>query len=173
MTSTAPRVFVAVPKEEVSRIAIFGIGTTEAEALADVAKWGDRPANEIWAVLPATKALYEDVRDNGTPRSFYWHTLEFGAIELQCTMDEYDAVEIAEDILKAVGESIDGGSELSGWTGEEAIDAYSEGADWEDEVSVRPSLRKAVAARIDAELAEWRAPVEQPRPMNGLGGYAD
>lgn len=68
---------------------------------------------------------------------------------------DYRVHEIANDILPAVQESIIGGSELDGWTGEEAIDAYAEGSEWEEEIE-NPALRKAVAARLDADLARMR-----------------
>ncbi|MBK3403252.1 hypothetical protein H0176_24175 [Methylorubrum populi] len=148
--------FIAVPAQH--RTAIFGAGTTAEEAIADAVRWGDRsdkPASEVWEALPATETLHNLVLSAGAPSS--WSEITVGAHTLQCTTDEADAVEIAADILKSVGESIDGGSELSGWTGEEAIDAYSEGSDWADDVESRPALRKAVAAAVDAELADWRA----------------
>ncbi len=63
---------------------------------------------------------------------------------------------ISDDILAAVQESILGGSELESWTGGNAIDAYAEGSDWAEEIKW-PALREAVAARIDADLAEMRA----------------
>ncbi|SFU94238.1 MULTISPECIES: hypothetical protein [unclassified Methylobacterium] len=64
--------------------------------------------------------------------------------------------QIANDIFPAVMESVRGGSELDSWTGEEAIDAYAEGSEWEEEISI-PALRAAVAARLDADLARQRA----------------
>ncbi|MCY1645004.1 hypothetical protein [Methylorubrum sp. SL192] len=148
--------FIAVPAK--APTAIFGVGTTEAAAIADAVSWGDpsdKDAAEVWQALPATETLYNLVLNEGTPKS--WGSITVGAQELRCTVDEEEAVEIAADILKAVGESVDGGSDLSGWNGEEAIDAYAEGSSWADDVESRPALRKAVAAAIDAELATWRA----------------
>jgi hypothetical protein len=155
-TDTAIRYFVAVPAGH--QTAIFGAGTSKAEAIADASRWGDpsdKPVDDVWKALPATKVLHDLVCSQGAPAS--WSEITVDGQDLQCTVDEQEAIEIAEDILEAVGESIDGGSELGGWTGEGAIDAYAEGSDWEDDVNDRPALRTAVAARIDATLAEWRA----------------
>lgn len=139
------------------RTAIFGTGTTAQATIADAVRWGDpsdKPTSEVWEALPATETLHNLVLSAGAPAK--WSEITVGPRTLQCTTDE-EAVEIAKEILEAVGESINGGSELSGWNGEEAIDAYSEGSDWADDVDSRPALRKAVAAAVDAELADWRA----------------
>ncbi|GAA0261063.1 hypothetical protein LNAOJCKE_4079 [Methylorubrum aminovorans] len=148
--------FIAVPAQH--RTAIFGAGTTAQAAIDDAVRWGNssgKPASEVWDAVPATETLHNLVLSAGAPAK--WSEITVGAQTLQCTTDEADAVDIAEEILGVVGESIDNGSSLDSWTGENAIDAYAEDADWSDDVEARPALRKAVAAAIDAELADWRA----------------
>lgn len=102
-TDTAIRHFIAVPADS-QGIGIFGAGTTEAEAIADAVRWGDpsdKPADEIWKALPATKALHDHVVCIGAPAS--WSHITVDGREIQCTNDEYEA---AENSLPTIDDAI-------------------------------------------------------------------
>jgi hypothetical protein len=113
---------------------------SDGDAVRDLAKkHGLEPAHLVGALHKALRG--RDLADINAP---------FGAPSVERVN------EIANDIFPAVMESVRGGSDLDSWTGEEAIDAYAEGSEWEEEINI-PALRAAVAARLDADLARQRA----------------
>lgn len=72
------------------RLAIFGVGKTEAEARADAAYWVDKgedgePSFDGLDVIPCSQALMDEVRANGVPSR--WKTVDGVA----CTDEQADA----------------------------------------------------------------------------------
>ena len=77
-----PTHYVAVPEISSDRTAIFGIGDTPWEALADAVKGtGDRPVGLV--ALPCTPALRAEIKVHGFP--LHWSELTDGT---QCTVEE-------------------------------------------------------------------------------------
>ena len=95
MSNQAPAAthHIAVTKDPQGQTAIFGIGTTYDEAIADAAKWGDpseRPPEDVWTAFPATQALYEQVKSGNCDR---WGQIEIDGLEVQCTEEEQEEFE--------------------------------------------------------------------------------
>lgn len=88
---------IALTQDPQGRTAIFGIGTTYEEAIADAAKWGDpseRPPEDVWMALPATQALYEQVKSGDCDR---WGQIEVDGMEIECTDEEQEEFEAAAE----------------------------------------------------------------------------
>lgn len=113
--------------------------------VTDVPKFGPEP-NDLDYVWSWDKTrILRDAEDGG-------FSLAIGYRD-DVPADEQRVAEIHRDIMQVVLESA---AETNSWTGEEAIDAYREGSDWAEEIE-QPALWEAVAARIDATLADMRA----------------
>ena len=63
-------------------VAIYGIGTTPAEAEADAKRWAEDPRST--PTRPATQALIDQVRSDGG-------SIAWGSVDgVQCTVEEED-----------------------------------------------------------------------------------
>lgn len=73
------------------RIAIFGIGGTEADALAEANEFAEKGENpDDWRIQPCTRALYDQVHEIGG--NIAWGYLPDGTA---CTCGEEDAAHVA------------------------------------------------------------------------------
>jgi hypothetical protein len=78
--------YIVVNADKSNRLAIHGIGTTAAEAIADATDWIDGTVTGLVAE-PCTEALFNEVRDNGMPDGWGFDK-ESG---LHCTTTEAEA----------------------------------------------------------------------------------